>query len=446
MEFIKLDIEKIFGAVDKDSVQGLREEAQKANKALEEGTGKGSDYLGWVNLPSSVTEQQLSDIENTANNIKKEVDIIVVIGIGGSYLGTKAVADALSDTFSHLKGSENPHILFAGHNIGEDYLTELIQLLDNKRYGIVVISKSGTTTEPAIAFRILKNHLENKVGANKAKELIIAITDKSKGALRALADQNGYKSFVIEDNIGGRYSVLTPVGLVPLAIGGFNIRSLIQGALEMEKNCHSEIEAEKNPAIQYAAARIALYNSGKKIEILANYENKLHYIGEWWKQLFGESDGKDGIGLFPASIDLTADLHSMGQYIQEGERTLIETVISVAKTKYSLSIPSDNKDLDGLNYLEGKNIDHVNKMAELGTKIAHIDGQVPNIRIELPELNERFIGQLIYFFERACGIGGYLMDINPFNQPGVEAYKTNMFALLEKPGFEEETWKIKKRL
>ncbi len=447
MDFIKLDIEKVFGSIDKESIMGLKEKAEAANKALEDKTGKGNDFLGWVNLPSSITDAQLDDIESTAKKIQAETDVIVVIGIGGSYLGSKAVAEAMTDTFANLKGDNNaPAILFAGQNIGEDYLSELIQLLDKKRYGIVVISKSGTTTEPAIAFRILKNHLENKVGAEKAKELIVAVTDEKKGALRTLTNQNGYKSYVIPDDVGGRYSVLTPVGLVPLAIGGFDVRALVQGARDMEKACSSSVEFENNPAAQYAATRISLYNAGKKIEILANYENKLHYLAEWWKQLYGESDGKDGLGIYPASVDLTADLHSMGQYIQEGERTLMETVISIAKTKYDLTIPSDQNNLDGLNYLAGKNIDFVNKMAELGTKIAHVDGDVPNIRIELPELNEYYIGQLMYFFEKACGIGGYLMDINPFNQPGVEAYKKNMFALLEKPGFEEETKKIKERL
>lgn len=447
MDSIKLNIDKVFDFVSKDKIMAYAENAKKANASLEEKTGKGNDFLGWVNLPSSISEEQLKDIEQTAEKVKNDIDVVVVIGIGGSYLGTKAVAEAMTDTFAHLKDNNSaPHILFAGQNIGEDYLTELIELLDKKRYAIVVISKSGTTTEPALAFRLLKNHLESKVGEAKAKELIIAVTDENKGALRSLADQNGYKSYVIPDDVGGRYSVLTPVGLVPLAIGGFDIRALVEGAKEMEKNCHSSVEFENNPAALYAATRIALYQSGKKIEILANYENKLHYLAEWWKQLYGESDGKDGVGIYPSSVDLTADLHSMGQYIQEGERTLLETVISIAKPMYSLNVPKEDSDADGLNYLAGKNIDYVNKMAELGTQIAHVDGGVPNIRIELPELKEKYIGQLMYFFEKACGIGGYLMDINPFNQPGVEAYKKNMFALLEKPGFEEETKKIKARL
>ena len=447
MDFLKLDVDKIYDFVDKSTVVELKGKAVAANKALEDKSGKGNDFLGWVNLPSSISEAELTDIEETASKLKNQIDVLIVIGIGGSYLGAKAVAEAMTNTFAALKGdSENPAIVFAGQNIGEDYLTELMQLLDKKRYGIVVISKSGTTTEPAIAFRILKNHLDAKVGADKAKELIIAVTDGSKGALRTLATQEGYKTYVIPDDVGGRYSVLTPVGLVPLAIGGFDVRSLVQGAKDMETKCHSSSSEEENPALLYAAARIALYNSGKKIEILANYENKLHYLAEWWKQLYGESDGKDNLGIYPSSVDFTADLHSMGQYIQEGERHLMETVISIAKTNYQLTIPSDEANLDSLNYLAGKNIDFVNKMAELGTQIAHVDGGVPNMRIELPELNEYYIGQLMYFFEKACGIGGYLMDINPFNQPGVEAYKKNMFALLEKPGFEEETKAIKARL
>lgn len=447
MDFIKLDIDKVFDFVAKDTVIKLKEKAEAANKALEDRSGKGNKFLGWVNLPSSITEKQLDDIETTAANIRHQVDIVVVIGIGGSYLGAKAIAEAMSDNFAHLKEEgKKPHLLFAGQNIGEDYLTELMQLLDNKRYGIVVISKSGTTTEPAIAFRILKSHLENKVGVEKAKELIVAVTDKNKGALRTLANQEGYKSYIIPDDVGGRYSVLTPVGLIPLAVGGFDVSALVRGAQEAEKACHSSVAFEKNLATQYAAARIALYNSGKKIEILANYENKLHYLAEWWKQLYGESDGKEGRGIFPSSVDLTTDLHSMGQYIQEGERILIETVISIAKTNYNLTIPSDDANLDGLNYLAGKKIDYINKMAELGTQIAHVDGGVPNIRIELPVLSEKYLGQAMYFFEKACGISGYLMGINPFNQPGVEAYKKNMFALLEKPGFEEETKIIKEHL
>jgi glucose-6-phosphate isomerase len=336
--------------------------------------------------------------------------------------------------------------LYAGHNIGEDYLNELMEILNDLRYALVVISKSGTTTEPALAFRILKNHLEKRVGKKAAKDLIVAITDAKKGALRTTATQEGYKTYVIPDDVGGRYSVLTPVGLVPLAIGGIDIRAMIKGATDMEKITSSATAFEKNPACLYAAARFMLYRSGKKVEILANFENKLHYLSEWWKQLYGESEGKEGKGLFPASVDFSADLHSMGQYIQEGERMIFETVISITGTLSRLVIPKDKSDLDGLNYISGKRVDAVNKMAELGTMLAHVDGGVPNIHIEIPKLNEYYLGQLMYFFEKACGISGYLLGVNPFDQPGVEAYKKNMFALLEKPGFEAETKKIKGRI
>ncbi len=447
MNSIKLDISKVYSFASEKSIVALKTKAEAANKALHDKSGKGNDFLGWVNLPSSITDAQLADIEATAHRLQSEIDVVVVIGIGGSYLGAKALVEAKSDTFAHLKGnSKAPFVLFAGQNIGEDYMSELLELLDQKRYGVVVISKSGTTTEPAIAFRILKEHLENKVGVDKAKELIVAVTDGSKGALRTLATQMGYKTYVIPDDVGGRFSVLTPVGLVPLAIGGIDIRQLVKGAADMENATQSQVAFENNLAAQYAATRYALYQGGKKIEILANYENKLHFLAEWWKQLYGESEGKDGLGIFPASVDLTADLHSMGQYIQEGERTLFETVLSVQKNKHHLTIPSDKANLDSLNFLTGKNIDYVNKMAELGTMLAHVDGGVPNIRIELPENNEYYLGQLLYFFEKACGISGYLLGVNPFDQPGVEAYKKNMFALLEKPGFEEETKKIKERL
>ena len=447
MEYLKLDVSKVYGFVPKNDILGFKGKALAANKALHEKTGRGNEFLGWVNLPSSIADAQLADIEATAAKLQKEIEIIIVIGIGGSYLGSKAVNEALLDTFSQLKGGTGfPTVLFAGQNLGEDYLSEMLELLNKKKYGIVVISKSGTTTEPAIAFRILKDHLESKVGPEKAKELIVAITDSSKGALRTSADQKGYKTYIIPDDIGGRYSVLTPVGLVPLAIGGVDIRALVNGAKDMEKLCSAETTFEENPAALYAATRTLLHQKGKKIEILANFENKLHFVAEWWKQLFGESDGKDGLGIYPASIDLTADLHSMGQYIQEGERTLFETVISVKKTKHKLVVPADKDNLDKLNFLTGKNIDYINKMAELGTMLAHVDGGVPNIKIEIPEINAYYLGQLMYFFEKACGIGGYLLDINPFDQPGVEAYKKNMFALLEKPGFEEETKKIKARL
>ncbi|MBN1158282.1 MAG: glucose-6-phosphate isomerase [Bacteroidales bacterium] len=447
MENLRIDISNVYGFIPEEEILSLSQKTRKASQALENKTGKGDDFVGWVTLPSSIAEADLKDIEQTASRLRKEIDILVVIGIGGSYLGTRAVAEALSHTFLHLKKkTENPLILFAGQNIGEDYLNEMLEILEDKRFGIAVISKSGTTTEPAIAFRILKERLEAKTGKKKARELIISITDATRGALRTLAIQEGYKTFVIPDDVGGRYSVLTPVGLVPLAIGGFDIRALVAGAQAMEKRTLSDVPQAENPAALYAASRFLLYLSGKKIELLANFENKLHYLAEWWKQLYGESEGKEGRGIFPASVDFTADLHSMGQYIQEGERSLMETVISVKEPQTLLRIPEDQDNFDKLNYLSGKRLDAVNKMAELGTMLAHVDGGVPNIRIELPKLNEYYLGQLMYFFEKACGISGYLLDVNPFDQPGVEAYKKNMFALLEKPGFEEQSRKMKERL
>jgi glucose-6-phosphate isomerase len=447
MENISVDISRVFSFVSETAIEELQNQVKEKNIALENKTGKGNDFLGWVRLPSSYSDKELKEIKATAEKLASKTDIIVIIGIGGSYLGTRAVSEALLPSFLNLKSKrKHPLILYAGQNIGEDYLNELLEILHDHRYGIIVISKSGTTTEPAIAFRILKSHLESKAGKKASKELIIAITDARKGALRIMADNENFKTYVIPDDIGGRYSVLTPVGLVPLAAGGVDITLLMEGARSMEKMTGRDTAFEENPAALYAAARYALYRSGKKIEILANYENKLHFIAEWWKQLYGESEGKEGKGIFPASVDLTADLHSMGQYIQEGERILMETVLSVKETHSRLTIPKDPDNLDGLNFLAGKRLDEVNKMAELGTQLAHVDGGVPNIRITLPRLNEYYLGQLIYFFEKACGISGYLLGVNPFNQPGVEAYKKNMFALLEKPGFEEETRKIKERL
>jgi len=450
MELLKLDITKAFakanGFISPDVFETYKSATEELNKELHNKTGRGSDFLGWVNLPFEIDETIISDIEATAANIRsKNIDIYVVIGIGGSYLGAKAVIDALSDSFAHLK-SHKPAILFAGQNIGEDYLSELRELLKDKEWALSVISKSGTTTEPAIAFRILKQDLEDRYGKAEAVSRICAITDASRGALKTLANEESYKTYVIPDNVGGRYSVLTPVGLVAIAIAGFNIRALVQGAKDMAEATKPEVKFENNLACQYAAARHALYSAGKKIEILVNYQPKLHFMAEWWKQLYGESEGKNGKGIFPAAVDFSSDLHSMGQYIQEGERILFETVISVAKPEKKLLIPEDKANLDKLNFLAGKNIDYVNKMAELGTQIAHVDGDVPNIRIEIERLNEYYLGQLIQFFEKACGISGYLINVNPFDQPGVEAYKKNMFALLEKPGFEEETQQLKGRI
>jgi len=447
MDQLHLDISRVYDYIPATEIDRLSMEGLKAQQALYKGDGAGNDYLGWLHLPSSISEEQMTAIEKATTGLKEVTELLVVVGIGGSYLGARAVNDALAHNFSHLrKQRKAPHMLFAGQNIGEDYMHELIELLDDYNYAIVVISKSGTTTEPALAFRILKNHLEKKVGKKEARDRIVAVTDSSKGALRQLADEEGYRSYVIPDDVGGRFSVLTPVGLIPLAICGVNIRELITGAREMSQKCDPSNAFKENPAALYAVTRNALYRSGKKIELLVNYQNKLHYLSEWWKQLYGESEGKEGKGIFPAAVDNSTDLHSMGQYIQEGERTLFETVISVEHPDHPVTIPGDPADLDQLNYLQGKHIDHVNKMAELGTILAHLDGGVPNMRITIPKLNERWLGQLLYFFENACGISGYMLGINPFNQPGVEAYKKNMFALLEKPGFEEQTVKIKARL
>lgn len=444
---ITLDISKTFGFISKEDINSQAALAKKCNEDLHNGTGKGNDFLGWVNLPSSIKEADLKDIQNTANALRSKCEVVVIIGIGGSYLGSKAVIDSLSNYFDWLQTNrKNPVILYAGNNIGEDYLVELLDYLKGKSFGLINISKSGTTTEPALAFRILKEELEKRVGKEEAKSRIVAITDAARGALFTLAKQEGYKRYVIADNIGGRYSVLSPVGLLPIAVAGIDIHQLVAGALEVEKNTAPSVPFEKNIAEQYAVTRNVLYKKGKKIEILANYNPKLHYIGEWWKQLFGESEGKENKSLFNAAVDFTCDLHSMGQWIQEGERSIFETVISVAKPDHSLVIPKDNDNLDGLNYLAGKSVDYVNKMAELGTQIAHVDGGVPNIKVEISKLDAFGIGQLIYFFEKSCGISGYILGVNPFDQPGVEAYKKNMFALLEKPGFEKETEAIKKRL
>ncbi len=444
---INLVIDKALGAVSREDVFALEGKALNGIEQLHKGTGLGNDFLGWLNLPTEITEEHLQDVENAARQLQSKCEIVVVIGIGGSYLGAKAVIEALSHSFEHLrKQHEAPIVLFAGQNIGEDYLYELQELLADRQFGIVVISKSGTTTEPAIAFRLLKEQLEKQVGKEEAGKRIVAVTDAARGALRKLADTEGYKTFVIADNVGGRFSVLSPVGLLPIAIAGYDIRTLVAGAVEMQKACAEDVPFAENPAAIYAATRNALYQAGKKIEILVNFNPKLHFLAEWWKQLYGESEGKDHLGIFPASVDFTTDLHSMGQWIQDGERTIFETVLSVGEMKHEVVIPSDKDNLDGLNFLAGKRVDEVNQMAELGTQIAHVDGGVPNLKIEIPALTERYLGQLIYFFEKACGISGYILGVNPFNQPGVEDYKRNMFALLDKPGYEEESKAIRKRL
>ena len=447
MKSLKIEINRVLDFVPKNEIFKFQENIDKNHKSILNKTGKGNEFLGWVDLPSQISDELITSIEKTAASIAEKAEVLVVIGIGGSYLGARAVIEALSNNFESLKGNrKNPLVLYAGQNIGEDYLHDLLNVLNKKEYALAVISKSGTTTEPAIAFRILKNHLEKKYGKQEAKERIVAITDKEKGALKKLATDEGYQTYVVPDDVGGRYSVLTPVGLLPIAVAGFDIRKLIEGARTMETLNRKATAMYENPMALYAAARNALYNSGKGVEIMVNYQPNLFYLTEWWKQLYGESEGKEGKGIFPAGVNFTSDLHSMGQYIQDGQRFLFETVLSVEKPNKNLEIPFDENDLDGLNYIAGKRMNEVNKMAELGTTLAHIEGGVPNIEIEIPEVSEFYLGQLIYFFEMACALSGYILDVNPFDQPGVEAYKKNMFALLGKPGFEKETEKIKNQI
>ena len=447
MENIKLDINKSLGFISKDKLAAYEPKVRACMETLEKGTGLGNDFLGWLHLPSSITKEHLDDLKATAQVLRENCEVVVVAGIGGSYLGARAVIEAMSNSFLWLqeKKAGQPTIIFAGHNIGEDYLYELTSFLKDKKFGVINISKSGTTTETALAFRLLKKQCEDQRGKEMARKVIVAVTDAKKGAARVTADKEGYKSFIIPDNVGGRFSVLTPVGLLPIAIAGIDIDQLVEGARKMEEVCANQNMME-NPAALYAATRNELYQNGKKIEILVNFQPKLHYFMEWWKQLYGESEGKDHKGIYPSSVDFSTDLHSMGQWIQEGERTIYETVISIETPNHELHVPSDEENLDGLNFLAGKRVDEVNKMAELGTQLAHVDGGVPNMRVSVPKLNEYYLGQLIYFFEKACGISGYLLEINPFNQPGVEAYKKNMFALLNKPGYEEETKAIQARL
>lgn len=444
MKNINIDVKNVLATVSMDNINSFEAKADDALRMLHDGTGAGNDFLGWVNLPSTTDDALVDDIIKTANDMRANCEVVVAIGIGGSYLGAKAVIEALSDSFAAYKQDKGTTVLFAGQNIGEDYLYELTSYLKNKKYGIVVISKSGTTTEPAIAFRMLKEQLEAQIGKTEAAKRIVAITDAKRGALRQLATEEGYKTYVIADNVGGRFSVLTPVGLLPIAVAGFDIRKLVEGARKMEKATAQGVE--DNMAMLYAKTRNALYAAGKKIEILVNYNPKLHYFAEWWKQLYGESEGKEHKGIFPAAVDNSTDLHSMGQWIQDGERTIFETVISVINQRHKAVIPTDEANLDGLNYIASRRVDEVNKMAELGTRIAHVDGGVPNIHITVDSLCEECLGELIYFFEKACGISGYILGVNPFNQPGVEAYKKNMFALLAKPGYEKETEAIRSRL
>ena len=447
MENIKLCIEKTLDFISKEKLASYESNVKACMETLEKGTGLGNDFLGWLHLPSSITQEHLNDLKATAQVLRENCEVVIVAGIGGSYLGARAVIEAMSNSFLWLqeKKAGQPTIIFAGHNIGEDYLYELTEFLKDKKFGVINISKSGTTTETALAFRLLKKQCEEQRGKEMARKVIVAVTDAKKGAARVTADKEGYKSFIIPDNVGGRFSVLTPVGLLPISVAGIDIDQLVAGARKMEEVCAAESLTE-NPAALYAATRNELYRNGKKIEILVNFQPKLHYFMEWWKQLYGESEGKDGKGIYPSSVDFSTDLHSMGQWIQEGERTIFETVVSVETPNHELHVPSDEENLDGLNFLAGKRVDEVNKMAELGTQLAHVDGGVPNMRISVPALNEYYLGQLIYFFEKACGISGYLLEVNPFNQPGVEAYKKNMFALLNKPGYEKESEAIQARL
>ena len=448
MKSISLNITKAASFLAEGAVKAYEPKVKAAQEALENGTCEGNDFLGWLHLPSSITPEFLNEIQAVANTLREKCEVVVEAGIGGSYLGARAVIEGLGNSFAWLvNDKKNPTILFAGNNIGEDYLFELTSFLKNKKFGVINISKSGTTTETALAFRLLKKQCEDQRGKEEAKDVIVAVTDAKKGAARTCADKEGYKSFIIPDNVGGRFSVLTPVGLLPIAVAGFDVKQLVAGAADMEKACGKDVAFEENPAAIYAATRQALYTqAGKKIEIVCNFQPKLHYFAEWWKQLYGESEGKDQKGIFPAACDFTTDLHSMGQWIQQGERSIFETVISVETPNEKLLFPHDDENLDGLNFLEGKRVDEVNKMAELGTRLAHVDGGVPNILVNVPELNAYYLGQLIYFFEKACGISGLLEEVNPFNQPGVEAYKKNMFALLNKPGYEAESKAIQERL
>ena len=441
---MNIDLSHVQSFVDEKLKSNLESRISNVYETIFNKTGAGNDFLGWVNLPSEMDETLLADIEKTAAVLRQKSDIFVVIGIGGSYLGARAVIEALQNHFAPLT-DEKPLIVYAGHNMSEDYLHDLMAVLDKKDYSLAVISKSGTTTEPAIAFRILKQHIINKYGEQEAATRIVAITDKARGALKQLANVKGYKTYIVPDDVGGRFSVLTPVGLLPIAVAGIDIRALVRGAVEMEQTCKANPTLD-NPVTQYAVVRQALYHQGLTNEIMVNYEPRLVYFSEWWKQLYGESHGKQHKGVFPASVTFSTDLHSMGQYIQDGLRNLFETVISVEHSNHELRIPMENEDLDQLNYIAGKRISEVNHKAELGTVLAHEDGGVPNLRIVIPEVSERVLGELIYFFEMACAVSGYLLDVNPFDQPGVEAYKKNMFALLGKKGFEEQTAALNRRL
>jgi glucose-6-phosphate isomerase len=441
---ISFDYSNALPFMQKSEIDNLSGFVQVAHRYLHEKKGPGSDYVGWVDLPVNYDKDEFARIKKAADQIRSQSDALVVIGIGGSYLGARAAIEALAHTF-HNQMPGATQIYFAGQNISSTYISHLLDILEDKDISVNVISKSGTTTEPAIAFRIFKQYLEKKYGKENAKKRIFATTDQAKGALKKLADAEGYETFVIPDDVGGRYSVLTAVGLLPIAVAGIDIDQMMEGAAEAFRK-YSNPELAANECYQYAAVRNALYRKGKEIELLVNYEPNLHYVSEWWKQLFGESEGKDQKGLYPASVDFTTDLHSMGQYVQEGRRNLIETVLQVKKPRIGITIQEDPDNIDGLNFLAGKTMDEVNRKAFQGTLLAHVDGGVPNLIVELDELTPFTFGEMVYFFEKACGISGHLLGVNPFDQPGVEAYKKNMFALLGKPGFEQEKDKLERRL
>lgn len=447
MNKLSLDLSNVSSFVSEEKLMGMEAEVKAAVKTLEEGTGAGNDFLGWINLPTDYDKEEFDRIKKAAEKIKSDSDVLVVVGIGGSYLGARAAIELLSHTFYNKLSKEErkaPEVYFAGNSISGTYLAHLIQVIGDRDFSVNVISKSGTTTEPAIAFRIFKEMLEKKYGVEEAKKRIYATTDAAKGALKKLSTEEGYETFTIPDNVGGRFSVLTPVGLLPIAAAGISIDDLMAGAREAQNDYKAEFK--NNDCYKYAAVRNLLLRDGKAIELLINYEPKVHFVAEWWKQLFGESEGKDGKGLFPASVDLSTDLHSMGQYIQDGQRILFETLIDVVSPDADVVIPFDEADLDGLNYIAEKGMNFVNQKAMEGTQLAHVDGGVPNIRIAVPKMDAFNLGYLFYFFEKACGVSGYLLDVNPFNQPGVEAYKKNMFALLGKAGYEKEAEVLNKRL
>lgn len=448
MNKVTFDYSKALGYVKEHEIGYMRDLAEAAKEKLLARSGAGSDFLGWIDLPVEYDKEEFARIEKAADKIRSDSDVLIVIGIGGSYLGARAAIEFLGHSFANMVSKDvrkAPEVYFAGNSISSSYICDLIDVIGDRDFSVNVISKSGTTTEPAIAFRVFKELLEKKYGEEEAAKRIYATTDKARGALKNLADSKGYETFVVPDDVGGRFSVLTAVGLLPIAVSGADIRQLMEGAAE-GRRLALETDFDENGPLLYAAVRNILLRKGKTVEVLANYEPSLHFVSEWWKQLYGESEGKDGKGIYPASVDLTTDLHSMGQFIQDGNRILFETVLNVETSRAEVVMKEEPVDLDGLNYLAGKTVDFVNKSAMNGTILAHTDGDVPNLRVNIPEQNAHCLGQLFYFFEFACGVSGYLLGVNPFDQPGVESYKSNMFALLGKPGYEKEREELMKRL